>query len=82
MQHPAKDRLVESILVSLFCCQPLGIVAIVFSALTMSANNSGDFDQAHRHAKTAGTFLSWGFGLGLVYIIGVAFFAMIIALAQ
>ncbi len=36
-------NLVFAILVTIFCCLPLGIVAIVFSAIGMSRQSSGDF---------------------------------------
>lgn len=62
------DYLVYSILVALFCCQPLGIAAIVFSAMTMSANSSGDYKTAQRHARLANQFNAWGFGLGIAYL--------------
>ncbi|MFN3168635.1 MAG: CD225/dispanin family protein [Phycisphaeraceae bacterium] len=65
----ADHKLVWSILVSLFCCQPLGIVAIVFSAMAMGANNSGDYAAAHRHAKMASTFINWAVGLWCAAIV-------------
>ncbi|MEM9414919.1 MAG: CD225/dispanin family protein [Planctomycetota bacterium] len=67
--HKADDNLVFAILMMLFCCQPLGIVAIIFSALAMSANNSGDFDTAHRQAAISKKCCAWGLGLGLAYIL-------------
>lgn len=72
------DHLVVSILVTLFCCQPLGIAAIVFSAMTMSANSSGDYKTAQRHARLANQFNAWGFGLGIAYL---AFIVLIVILS-
>ncbi len=73
----ADDQLVVSILVMLFCCQPLGIASIVFSAMAMSANNAGNFDQAHRHANLAKKFNMWAIILGLLYV-GAIFLFMIV----
>jgi|GEM_PF-3811996 len=39
----------------IFCCLPLGIVALVFSAQSQSAANRGDMAQAERTAGVAKT---------------------------
>ena len=46
-------NLIFAILVTIFCCLPLGIVAIVFSAIGMSRENSGDYPGADSAARTA-----------------------------
>jgi hypothetical protein len=63
------NTLVCAILVALFCCQPLGIVAIVFAALAMSRADAGDRAGALANAEKARTFTSWAFGLGLVWVV-------------
>ncbi|XAM00980.1 CD225/dispanin family protein [Phycisphaeraceae bacterium D3-23] len=78
--YKADDQLVSSILIMLFCCQPLGIVSTVFSALAMSANSSGDYDTAHRQANTARKCNAWGLGLGLAYLVFVVII-MVISIA-
>jgi hypothetical protein len=72
----APHRLVESILVTIFCCQPLGIVAIVFSALAMSANGKGDYADAWEKSKKAKMFIWIGFGVGLA--VGLAYGALML----
>ena len=47
------DYLVWSILTTLFCCQPLGIAGIIFSAMANSAKQQGDFQTAMAYAKNA-----------------------------
>jgi len=61
---PADHKLAQSIVVTLCCCQPLGIAAIVFSAMAMSANSEGSYDKAHEHAKKANMFGWIGFAIG------------------
>ena len=54
------DYLVFSILMTLFCCQPLGIAAIVFSALANGEKSAGNYPKAVNHAKNAKTCLMIG----------------------
>ena len=51
------DYLIPSILATIFCCTPLGIVAIVFSAMASSEKGAGNYQKALAHAKTARIFL-------------------------
>ncbi|MFG0315171.1 MAG: CD225/dispanin family protein [Phycisphaerales bacterium] len=67
---PSPTYLVPSILVTIFCCQILGIVAIVFSAIAMSKNSSGEYQEAAKAANTAKLWCWIGFGVGFVFIIG------------
>ncbi len=60
------NYLVWAILTTIFCCQPFGIVAIVFSAISMGRRSSGDFDGAWEAAQTARTWCLVAFFLGLV----------------
>lgn len=66
---PAPARLAQSILVTIFCCQIFGIVAIVYSALAMGQNSAGNFGQAHRYAKSANMWAWIAFGVGLLVMI-------------
>jgi heme A synthase len=68
--EPAPTKLVQSILVTIFCCQIFGIVAIVFSAIAMGKNSSGDYAGARDAAKKANMWGWIGFGVGLMVIIG------------
>jgi hypothetical protein len=62
-----KTWLVESILVTLLCCLPFGIVGIVFAAKVESAYNRGDYDAALQASKEAGKWTQIGFWSGLVF---------------
>lgn len=65
-----KNYLVESILVTIFCCQPFGIVGIVFASQVISKYVSGDYEGAKRASKDAKKWMTWGFVSGLVIAIG------------
>ena len=44
LQSPPKNYLVESILVTIFCCMPFGVVGLVFAAQVNSKFEAGDVD--------------------------------------
>ncbi len=69
--------LVWSILVTIFCCLPLGIPAIVFAAKIDNCNARGDFNGAAENARKAKLFCIWGAVLTVVLaILYVVFFAL------
>lgn len=76
-----KTWLVESILVTLFCCMPLGIVGIVFAALAMGARDSGNMAVAEQRAKSAKLFTLIGFGIGLAGIVLYVVFVVVLGVA-
>lgn len=63
-----KNYLIESILITIFCCIPLGIVGIVYGAQVNSKFSSGDFEGALKASKQAKTWVTWGFISGLIII--------------
>ena len=73
-QTPPKNWLVESILATIFCCLPLGVVGIIYAAQVNSKFASGDYEGAIRSSKEAGRFtkLSFFIMVGL-YILGFIF---------
>ena len=64
-----KTWMVESILVTLFCCLPLGIVGIINASRVSSAHAEGRYADALRASQDAGKWTKIGFWLGLVGII-------------
>jgi hypothetical protein len=63
-----KNWLVESILVTLFCCLPFGIAGIVFAAQVNSAYDRGDYAVALKNSMEAGKWTKIGFFVGLAGI--------------
>jgi hypothetical protein len=64
-----KNYLVESILVTLFCCLPLGIVAIISASKVDSRYASGDFDGAQQASDEAKKWMKYGLIGGVVFIV-------------
>lgn len=68
-----KTWLVESILVTLFCCLPFGIIGIIKAANVSSNYNSGNYIQAEKDSKDAGKWTKLGFFIsligGLIYLL-------------
>lgn len=61
--------LTEAILVTLFCCWPLGIVAIVFAAQAKGKLDAGDYTGAAEVAQKAKSWCMVSLVLGLVAIV-------------
>ncbi len=59
----------QSIVATLLCCLPLGVVGIVFAAQAQSAINVGNLDEARAKANTAKTMTLIAVGIGLVGIL-------------
>lgn len=62
------DYLVHSILVTIFCCMPLGIPAIVYAALSKGQRESGNYREAREHADTAKNWCIAAFVVGLIFV--------------
>jgi hypothetical protein len=61
-----KNYLVESILVTIFCCWPLGVAGIYFAAQVNSRIAMGDFNGAVSASNQAKTFVKYSFIIGLI----------------
>ena len=59
----------ESILVTILCCLPLGIVGIVNAAKVNSLYAAGKYDEALKASNEAGKWTKIGAGIGLVCIV-------------
>jgi len=70
-----KNYLVESILATIFCCLPLGIVGIVFASQVNSKYDTGDYAGAEKASKQARQFIIWSIITWVVILVAyLAFF--------
>lgn len=78
-QGPAPDNnLVWAILSTVFCCLPLGVVAIVKSTQVNSLWAQGQHDAARSAAADAKKFAMWGAIAGVVLIVLYVIFVVIV----
>jgi hypothetical protein len=77
---PPKSWLVESILVTIFCCLPFGIVGIIYAAGVESKFNAGDYEGSLKASRDAGmwTKLSFWIGLGIIVLYSIMVMAGVI----
>jgi len=68
-QKPPKSWLVESILVTLFCCLPFGIAGIVNAARVESRFFAKDYEGAIRASQEAKKWTIVSFAVGLIIIL-------------
>jgi hypothetical protein len=77
---PPKSWLVESILVTLLCCLPFGIVGIINAANVNSQWSAGRYDEAEKSSANAKRWTIIGaisgFVVGIIYI-GLMVFAAV-----
>jgi hypothetical protein len=66
---PPKNWLVESILVTIFCCLPFGIAGIVFASQVNSKWTIGDYNGALQSSKDAAKWTKIGFFVGIASIV-------------
>ena len=75
------NYLVQAILVTIFCCLPAGVVAIVFAAQVNGKVAEGNLPEAQRLSRNARTWcwVSFGVGLGVAILYAVAMIILIFA---
>jgi hypothetical protein len=66
------NYLVQSILVTVFCCLPFGIPAIVYSAQVNTKLQAGDVAGARESSRKAKMWGWISFGVGLVFLLAYA----------
>ncbi|NWK56790.1 CD225/dispanin family protein [Verrucomicrobiaceae bacterium N1E253] len=59
----------QSIVVTLMCCLPLGIVAIVYASKVDSLKYAGDMMGARHASETAGKWCAIAFGVGVLGVV-------------
>ena len=77
-----KDYLVESILVTLFCCMVFGILGIVYSVQANSAFSSGNITAANEFSAKAKQWVTYGFWCGIAVVAIYALLALMGALSS
>lgn len=77
-----KDYLVESILVTLFCCMVFGILGIVYSVQANSAFSSGNIAAANEFSAKAKQWITYGFWCGIAVVGIYAILALMGALSS
>lgn len=76
---PPPNYLVPAILVTVFCCLPLGIASIVFAAQVNSKYSAGDIAGAQDASRKAKQFAIWSVVAGLIVVaLYVVFFVVAI----
>lgn len=75
---PPKNWLVESILVTIFCCMPLGIVAIINAANVNSRLAVGDFAGAQEASANAGKWVKYALFGGIAGIVLYIIFVVVL----
>lgn len=68
MNIPPKNYLVESILVTILCCMPFGIVGIVFASQVNTKFAAGDKDGALRSSENTKNWMTWGIVCSIIPI--------------
>ena len=69
-----KNYLVQSILVTIVCCLPLGVVGIIFASQVNSKYDIGDFTGAEKSSKQAQQYMIWWIIVWAILL--VAYFAI------
>jgi hypothetical protein len=67
--QPPPNYLIPAILVTLFCCLPVGVASIIFATQVNTKYQAGDIAGAEEASKKAKMFAMIGGGVGLVVIV-------------
>lgn len=72
---PPKTWLIESILVTIFCCQILGVISIIYAAGVESRFYRGDVAGANSASRTAKSLVLVSVGIGVVAVVALIIMA-------
>lgn len=74
MQTPPSNHLAMAIISTILCCNPLGIVSIVYASQVNSKFQAGDYAGAQKASKNAKTWWIVAIVLSFIAVIGYAVF--------
>lgn len=75
---PPDNNLVWAILCTIFCCIPLGIVAIIKSTKVKELWALGDYEGAQKASKDALKYSLWGAGISVIlWVLYLLFFVVL-----
>ena len=74
-----ESHLAKSIIATLLCCLPLGIVAIVHAAKVDGQRMAGDIQGAQLTSMKADSWGNWAIGSGLLFYVLYFFFMVAVA---
>lgn len=69
MEKRPKNYLVESILATLFCCLPLGVVGIVNATQVNTKYDAGDYVGAEKASKDAKKWVTWSVIVSIIFVV-------------
>jgi len=71
-QRPPRPNsyLALSIISTIICCMPIGIVSIVYATKVNSSYEDGNYDEAIRSSKNAKTWGLVSIGIGVLFYLG------------
>ena len=68
-QTQPKNYLIESILATIFCCLPFGIVGIFYASQVNSKFVIGDYEGAQRASENAKKWMVWSAVSGVIIVV-------------
>lgn len=71
---PPDNNIVWSIVATVLCCMPLGIVSLIQASRVNSLWGQGRFDEARHAAQSAKNWAIWSMALMVLWVIGLALF--------
>lgn len=77
-----KNYLTEAILVTLFCCLPLGVVSIIFASKVDSEYRKGNYEEAQKASEEAQKYMKWGLIGGIVGVVLYLIIIMVVVVAE
>lgn len=81
MRPRPANNLVWSILATVLCCMPFGIVGIIYSTKVDDAYNRGMIAESYRYAKQATTWTIVSACCGAVVVVGYLIYAFVLVAA-